>query len=89
MNHEPMARVAGIRTVSDWARVLLCALGMTGLRDASAAGGPLERRGNPAGRRRSQRGRSAGPARSRRLPRRRWRTWNGPPATGAPPTGAS
>jgi hypothetical protein len=41
MNHEPMARVAGIRTVSDWVRVLLCALGMTGCATPAPPVAPL------------------------------------------------
>lgn len=41
MNHEPMARVAGIRTVSDWIRVVLCAVGMAGCATPAPPVAPL------------------------------------------------
>ena len=41
MNHEPMARAAGIRMVSDWIRVLLCALGMAGCATPAPPVAPL------------------------------------------------
>ena len=41
MNNEPMARIAGIRTVSDWIRALVCALGMAGCATPSPPVAPL------------------------------------------------